>query len=237
MLLRLMIYIEGAWRFWHDTGSSSSVVQVSENARRDLKDGLVLYATENNAGLRNAWNTIQSEVGTHTHTLTHSLAHSLTHSLTHSCSPVAVLWGGEPHGLARRPAGEGGARSLLSGPPSGLRTQRLQHRLDTGTYVCVCVRMFLCVSFKKGVGYHFLLCPTHRGHAPFCAPGLLWQSRGVARRQQTPDRNHRHVCAGHPGEYYLSDNTPTIWQILAYLWFHAKKNYLIVSLCSLGFWR
>ncbi|KAG7246268.1 hypothetical protein CRUP_027570, partial [Coryphaenoides rupestris] len=42
------------------------LLSVRENARRDLKDGLVLYATENNAGLQNAWNTIQSEVGTGT---------------------------------------------------------------------------------------------------------------------------------------------------------------------------
>uniref|UniRef100_A0A3B3THE7 Tetraspanin 9b n=1 Tax=Poecilia latipinna TaxID=48699 RepID=A0A3B3THE7_9TELE len=32
-----------------------------ENARQDLKEGLVLYNTENNAGLRDAWNTIQRE--------------------------------------------------------------------------------------------------------------------------------------------------------------------------------
>ena len=43
--------------------SSSSVsMQVSENAKRDLKEGLVLFNTDNNAGLKNAWNTIQSEV-------------------------------------------------------------------------------------------------------------------------------------------------------------------------------
>ncbi|TKS90722.1 UPF0577 protein KIAA1324-like [Collichthys lucidus] len=35
--------------------------KVSENARRDLKEGLVLYNTDNNAGLRDAWNTIQGE--------------------------------------------------------------------------------------------------------------------------------------------------------------------------------
>lgn len=37
-------------------------VQVSENARRDLREGLVLYTTDNNAGLKDAWNTIQGEV-------------------------------------------------------------------------------------------------------------------------------------------------------------------------------
>lgn len=42
--------------------------QVSENARRDLKEGLVLYNTDNNAGLSDAWNTIQGEVILHTHT-------------------------------------------------------------------------------------------------------------------------------------------------------------------------
>ncbi|XP_010751912.1 tetraspanin-9 [Larimichthys crocea] len=35
--------------------------KVSENAKRDLKEGLVLYNTDNNAGLRDAWNTIQGE--------------------------------------------------------------------------------------------------------------------------------------------------------------------------------
>lgn len=35
---------------------------MSENARRDLKEGLVLYTTDNNAGLKEAWNTIQGEV-------------------------------------------------------------------------------------------------------------------------------------------------------------------------------
>ncbi|CAL8277420.1 tetraspanin-9 [Gadus morhua] len=35
--------------------------KVSENARRDLKEGLGLYTSENNAGLSNAWNTIQTE--------------------------------------------------------------------------------------------------------------------------------------------------------------------------------
>ncbi|XP_038833763.1 tetraspanin-9 isoform X3 [Salvelinus namaycush] len=38
------------------------LLSVSENARQDLKEGLALYSTNNNAGLRNAWNTIQTEV-------------------------------------------------------------------------------------------------------------------------------------------------------------------------------
>uniref|UniRef100_A0A096MB70 Tetraspanin 9b n=1 Tax=Poecilia formosa TaxID=48698 RepID=A0A096MB70_POEFO len=37
------------------------IEEVRENARQDLKEGLVLYNTENNAGLRDAWNTIQRE--------------------------------------------------------------------------------------------------------------------------------------------------------------------------------
>lgn len=37
--------------------------QVSENAKQDLKDGLALYNSETNLGLRNAWNIIQAEVG------------------------------------------------------------------------------------------------------------------------------------------------------------------------------
>ncbi|KAJ8391971.1 hypothetical protein AAFF_G00082810 [Aldrovandia affinis] len=35
--------------------------KVSENARKDLKDGLALYNTHNNVGLKNAWNIIQAE--------------------------------------------------------------------------------------------------------------------------------------------------------------------------------
>uniref|UniRef100_A0A673JTV7 Tetraspanin-9 n=1 Tax=Sinocyclocheilus rhinocerous TaxID=307959 RepID=A0A673JTV7_9TELE len=35
--------------------------KVSENAKQDLKDGLSLYNTDNNIGLRNAWNIIQAE--------------------------------------------------------------------------------------------------------------------------------------------------------------------------------
>lgn len=40
-----------------------SCPQVSENAKQDLKDGLALYNSETNLGLRNAWNIIQAEVG------------------------------------------------------------------------------------------------------------------------------------------------------------------------------
>lgn len=36
--------------------------QVNENAKKDLKEGLLLYNTENNVGLKNAWNIIQAEV-------------------------------------------------------------------------------------------------------------------------------------------------------------------------------
>ncbi|XP_075898828.1 tetraspanin-9 isoform X2 [Nelusetta ayraudi] len=35
--------------------------KVRENAKQDLKEGLVLYNSENNIGLRNAWNIIQAE--------------------------------------------------------------------------------------------------------------------------------------------------------------------------------
>ncbi|KAK7891819.1 hypothetical protein WMY93_023782 [Mugilogobius chulae] len=35
--------------------------KVSENAKKDLKEGLVLYNTDNNVGLRDAWNAIQGE--------------------------------------------------------------------------------------------------------------------------------------------------------------------------------
>ncbi|XP_035874424.1 tetraspanin-9 isoform X2 [Phyllostomus discolor] len=36
--------------------------KVNENAKRDLKEGLLLYNTENNVGLKNAWNIIQAEM-------------------------------------------------------------------------------------------------------------------------------------------------------------------------------
>ncbi|ELV09170.1 Tetraspanin-9 [Tupaia chinensis] len=36
--------------------------KVNENAKKDLKDGLLLYNTEDNVGLRNAWNIIQAEM-------------------------------------------------------------------------------------------------------------------------------------------------------------------------------
>ena len=39
-----------------------STRQVNENAKKDLKEGLLLYNTENNVGLKNAWNIIQAEV-------------------------------------------------------------------------------------------------------------------------------------------------------------------------------
>lgn len=38
------------------------ICQVNENAKQDLKEGLRLYNTENNVGLKNAWNIIQAEV-------------------------------------------------------------------------------------------------------------------------------------------------------------------------------
>lgn len=40
----------------------TSPIQVNENAKQDLKEGLLLYNTENNVGLKNAWNIIQAEV-------------------------------------------------------------------------------------------------------------------------------------------------------------------------------
>uniref|UniRef100_K7FI76 Tetraspanin n=1 Tax=Pelodiscus sinensis TaxID=13735 RepID=K7FI76_PELSI len=36
--------------------------KVNENAKKDLKEGLSLYNTENNVGLKNAWNIIQAEM-------------------------------------------------------------------------------------------------------------------------------------------------------------------------------
>lgn len=44
------------------TSSIFYVVQVSESAKKDLKEGMKLYNSENNIGLKNAWNIIQAEV-------------------------------------------------------------------------------------------------------------------------------------------------------------------------------
>nr|XP_058937375.1 tetraspanin-9 isoform X2 [Kogia breviceps] len=41
---------------------SALTCQVNENARKDLKEGLLLYNSENNVGLKNAWNIIQAEM-------------------------------------------------------------------------------------------------------------------------------------------------------------------------------
>lgn len=38
------------------------IMQVSESAKKDLKEGMKLYNSENNVGLKNAWNIIQAEV-------------------------------------------------------------------------------------------------------------------------------------------------------------------------------
>ena len=38
------------------------MMQVSESAKKDLKEGMKLYNSENNVGLKNAWNIIQAEV-------------------------------------------------------------------------------------------------------------------------------------------------------------------------------
>ncbi|KAL8207697.1 UNVERIFIED_CONTAM: Tetraspanin-9 [Gekko kuhli] len=38
------------------------MTQVSESAKEDLKEGLKLYNSENNVGLKNAWNIIQAEM-------------------------------------------------------------------------------------------------------------------------------------------------------------------------------
>ncbi|KAM8973374.1 tetraspanin-9 [Pelodytes ibericus] len=36
--------------------------EINENAKQDLKEGLLLYNTDNNVGLKNAWNIIQAEM-------------------------------------------------------------------------------------------------------------------------------------------------------------------------------
>nr|XP_028600300.1 tetraspanin-9-like [Podarcis muralis] len=40
----------------------SNKSKFNENAKQDLKEGLKLYNTENNVGLKNAWNIIQAEM-------------------------------------------------------------------------------------------------------------------------------------------------------------------------------
>lgn len=47
---------------WSQLTCVASICQVNENAKQDLKEGLLLYNTENNVGLKNAWNIIQAEV-------------------------------------------------------------------------------------------------------------------------------------------------------------------------------
>lgn len=44
------------------TSSVFYMLQVSESAKKDLKEGMKLYNSENNIGLKNAWNIIQAEV-------------------------------------------------------------------------------------------------------------------------------------------------------------------------------
>ena len=71
-------------------------VQVRENAKQDLKDGLALYNTDNNVGLRNAWNIIQAEVrGQLQHapnapSQTHSDQRSHSRHHKHTCASTAL---------------------------------------------------------------------------------------------------------------------------------------------------
>lgn len=61
----LLLYISENVLFvylWLSPSCWSYCSQVSANAKQDLKDGLALYNTDNNIGLRNAWNIIQAEV-------------------------------------------------------------------------------------------------------------------------------------------------------------------------------
>lgn len=44
------------------TSSIFYMMQVSESAKKDLKEGMKLYNSENNVELKNAWNIIQAEV-------------------------------------------------------------------------------------------------------------------------------------------------------------------------------
>lgn len=72
---------------------------MSENARRDLKEGLVLYTTDNNAGLKEAWDTIQGEVKKKKKVLVEMMSSSFEKSSI--LPPVAVLWGDGPPRLVR----------------------------------------------------------------------------------------------------------------------------------------
>lgn len=114
--------------------------EVSNNAKQDLKEGLVLYNTDNNAGLKDAWNTIQGEV---------CVCVCVTHCdsgapaalilgffptlLSGGLPSVAVLRRDGPQRLVLGHVRERGPRPLLPAVLPGLRTQHIQHLLDQGT--------------------------------------------------------------------------------------------------------
>lgn len=53
------------WSFPLNSALTSCIfymMQVSDSAKKDLKEGMKLYNSENNVGLKNAWNIIQAEV-------------------------------------------------------------------------------------------------------------------------------------------------------------------------------
>lgn len=106
-------------------------VQVSDNARRDLKEGLVLYTTDNNAGLKDAWNTIQGEVRDR-FPWKRPEFFEIAVSVPPLPPSVAMLRRDGPPRLVRRAARQRGSRPLLSALLPGLRPQRLQHLLDPG---------------------------------------------------------------------------------------------------------
>ncbi|POI23955.1 hypothetical protein CIB84_012296, partial [Bambusicola thoracicus] len=68
LLILFFVYIDKVSTIWSFPTNSSALtfsicmIQVSESAKKDLKEGMKLYNSENNVGLKNAWNIIQAEV-------------------------------------------------------------------------------------------------------------------------------------------------------------------------------
>lgn len=139
----------------HDAPLRLPLVQVSANARRDLKEGLVLYNTESNAGLRDAWNAIQGEVHYQRRKITLNPCKVFMYSHIYPPPPplVAMLWRDQPQRLVRRAARQRGPRPLLPAGFPGMRTQRLQHLLDAGQ----CAHEAVMLTLSSGC-YHSDVC-------------------------------------------------------------------------------
>lgn len=128
--------------------------EVSNNAKQDLKEGLVLYNTDNNAGLKDAWNAIQGEVRVSVSRRDSDAA--LTWVLTRDSfswfpPSVAVLRRDGPQRLVLGHVRERGSRPLLPAVLPGLRTQRIQRLLDAGESGSS-LRRLMKLDFSKGRG-------------------------------------------------------------------------------------